>query len=136
MYDWVALLWAAFGEASSKKLLANVNYRRAFPLFQTARTCFGQEWPKIGLRPGQHDHTVALAPADDGPRREPLTGCLVRVLRFARERRLVHGQRFREEFQVRLDDVAGSHANDVAGDQLTGWNDLPTGIAQDARTDL
>ena len=42
LYDWVALLWAAFGEAPGKDLLANVNYRRALPLFQTARPCFGQ----------------------------------------------------------------------------------------------
>jgi hypothetical protein len=43
LYDWIALLWAAFGEAPSQELLANVNYRRALILFQTARTCFGQE---------------------------------------------------------------------------------------------
>jgi hypothetical protein len=43
LYDWIALLWAAFGEAPSKESLANVNYRRALPLFQTPRTCFGQE---------------------------------------------------------------------------------------------
>jgi hypothetical protein len=43
LYDWIALLWAAFGEAPSKEWLANVNYRRALPLFQTARSCFGQE---------------------------------------------------------------------------------------------
>jgi hypothetical protein len=43
LYDWIALLWAAFGEAPSQELLADVNYRRALILFQTARTCFGQE---------------------------------------------------------------------------------------------
>jgi hypothetical protein len=43
LYDWVALLWAAFGEAPTKELLANVNYRRATLLFQSAGTCFGQE---------------------------------------------------------------------------------------------
>jgi hypothetical protein len=43
LYDWIALLWAASGEAPSKEWLANVNYRRALPLFQTARTCLGQE---------------------------------------------------------------------------------------------
>ena len=43
LYDWIALLWAAFGEAPAKEWLANVNYRRALLLFQTARTCFGQE---------------------------------------------------------------------------------------------
>ena len=35
---------AAFGEAPGKEWLANVNYRRALLLFQTARTCLGQEW--------------------------------------------------------------------------------------------
>ena len=44
LYDWIALLWAAFGEDPGKEWLANVNYRRASFLFQTARTCFGQEW--------------------------------------------------------------------------------------------
>ena len=43
LYDWIALLWAALGEAPDTELLANVNYRRALLLFQTARTCFGQE---------------------------------------------------------------------------------------------
>ena len=43
LYDWNALLWAAFGEAPAKDWLANVNYRRASLLFQTARTCLGQE---------------------------------------------------------------------------------------------
>jgi hypothetical protein len=43
LYDWIALLWAAFGEAPAKEWLANVNYRRVLPFFQTARTCFGQE---------------------------------------------------------------------------------------------
>jgi hypothetical protein len=42
LYDWIALLWAAFGEFPARNLLANVNYRRALPLFQTARTCLGQ----------------------------------------------------------------------------------------------
>jgi len=32
LYDWIALLWAAFGEAPAKEWLANVNYRRALPL--------------------------------------------------------------------------------------------------------
>jgi hypothetical protein len=45
LYDWIALLWAAFGEAPAKEWLANVNFRRALILFQTARTCFGQEFP-------------------------------------------------------------------------------------------
>jgi hypothetical protein len=43
LYDWIALLWAAFGEAPGKEWLVNVNYRRATFLFQTPRTCFGQE---------------------------------------------------------------------------------------------
>jgi hypothetical protein len=43
LYDWIALLWAAIGEAPAKEWLANVNYRRAFPVFQTANTCLGQE---------------------------------------------------------------------------------------------
>jgi hypothetical protein len=43
LYDWIALLWAALGEAPGKEWLANVNYRRALLLFQTARICFGQE---------------------------------------------------------------------------------------------
>ena len=29
LYDWIALLWAACGEAPTKEWLANVNYRRA-----------------------------------------------------------------------------------------------------------
>jgi len=44
LYDWIALLWAAFGEAPAKEWLANVNYRRVFPSFQTVNTCLGQEW--------------------------------------------------------------------------------------------
>jgi hypothetical protein len=43
LYDWIALLWAAFGEAPAKESLANVNYRRALILFQTARTRLGQQ---------------------------------------------------------------------------------------------
>jgi hypothetical protein len=43
LYDGIALLWAVFGEAPGRESLANVNYRRALILFQTARTCFGQE---------------------------------------------------------------------------------------------
>jgi hypothetical protein len=46
LYDWIALLWAAFGETPGKERLVNVNYRRALILFQTARTCFGQGWLK------------------------------------------------------------------------------------------
>lgn len=43
LYDWIALLWAAFGEAPGEEWLANVNYRRALLLFQTPGTCLGQE---------------------------------------------------------------------------------------------
>jgi hypothetical protein len=43
LYDWIARLWAAFGETPGQEWLANVNYRRAPILFQTASTCFGQE---------------------------------------------------------------------------------------------
>ena len=32
LYDWIALLWAAFGEAPGQEWLANVNYRRALLL--------------------------------------------------------------------------------------------------------
>src|ERR1039458_9678857 len=52
LYDWIALLWAAFGEAPSQELLAHVNYRRALILFQTARTCLGQECSKRVLADG------------------------------------------------------------------------------------
>jgi len=48
LYDWIALLWAASDEAPAKELLANVDYRRALSLFQSPRTCFGQEW--FGVR--------------------------------------------------------------------------------------
>src|ERR1039458_8304278 len=58
----------------------------------------------------------------------------------SRRTRALTCNRFRRvsdrKFHVRRDDVAGSHANDVAGDQLPGGNDLPAGIAPDARTDL
>jgi hypothetical protein len=49
LYDWIALLWGAFGEDPGKEWLANVNYRRALPLFQTAKTCFGQECNYLSL---------------------------------------------------------------------------------------
>ena len=91
---------------------------------------------KVGLRPGQHHHAVAFAPADDGPRREHVAGRLVGVLRLAGEGRLVDAQRSGQELHVRRDDVAGAHADDVAGDQFPGGNDLPARLAQHARTDL
>jgi len=43
LYDWIALLWAAYGGDPGQEWLANVNYRRAPILFQTAGTCFGQQ---------------------------------------------------------------------------------------------
>jgi hypothetical protein len=73
---------------------------------------------------------------DDGPRRKHVTGRLVGILRLARESRLVNAQCSGEEFHIRRDDVAGSHANDVAGDQFPGGNDLPARIAADAGIDL
>ena len=91
---------------------------------------------KVGLRSGQHDHAVALASADDRSRRQHVAGRLVRILRFAGERRLVHAQRAREDFHVRRNDVAWAHAHDVAGDQFPGGNDLPARLAPDARIDL
>src|ERR1039458_506698 len=44
LYDWIALLWAAFGEAPSKELLANVNYRRALILISDCRNLF---WTRV-----------------------------------------------------------------------------------------
>jgi hypothetical protein len=44
LYDWIALLWAAFGEAPGKEWLVYVNYRRAPFLFQTPITCF---WTRV-----------------------------------------------------------------------------------------
>jgi hypothetical protein len=43
LYDWIALLWAACGEAPAKERLANVIIGGHSPSFQSARTCFGQE---------------------------------------------------------------------------------------------
>jgi hypothetical protein len=59
LYDWIALLWAAFGEAPAKEWLANVNYRRALLLFQTARTCFGQECCRIWLLRNRQPSTLS-----------------------------------------------------------------------------
>ena len=41
---WSSRTWALTPPLAvpSKELLANVNYRRALPLFQTERTCLGQ----------------------------------------------------------------------------------------------
>ena len=61
LYDWIALLWAAFGEAPGKEWLANVNYRRARLLFQTASPCLGQQCCNIAffrrLAPTPHNCT-------------------------------------------------------------------------------
>jgi hypothetical protein len=46
LYDWIALLWAAFGEVSGKELLANVNYRRALPLISDCKNLF---WTRVNL---------------------------------------------------------------------------------------
>ena len=91
---------------------------------------------EVGLRPRQHHHAVAFPPADDGPRREHVAGRLVRILRLAGEGRLVDAQHSGQELHIRRDDVARAHADDVAGDQFPGGNDLPARIAQHARTDL
>ena len=103
------------------------------------RTCLLHELcgaAEVSLRPSQHDHPVAFAPADDGPRRKHFARLLVHVRRFAGERRLVNTQLSREEFHVRRDDVTRSHADDIAGNQLAGGNDLPARIASNARIDL
>ena len=91
---------------------------------------------KVSLCPGQHNDAVAFALTDDRARREHFAGRLVGVFRFAGKRRLVHAHGSREKFDVRRDDVAGAHTNDVAGNQLPGGNDLPARIATDARADL
>ncbi|OIQ76994.1 hypothetical protein GALL_413190 [mine drainage metagenome] len=91
---------------------------------------------EVGLGPGQHDHAVAFAAADDGARGEHFAGALVCILRLAGERGLVDAQGAGHQLHVRRDDVSGPHANDVAGNQLAGRNDLPVRIAQHARADL
>ncbi len=91
---------------------------------------------KIGLRPGQDHHAVALAAAHDRSRRKNFGRRLVRVLRLAGEGGLVYAQLAAEQFHIRRDDVAGAHADDVAGNQLPCGNDLPVCLAQHARADL
>jgi hypothetical protein len=44
LYDWIALLWAAWGEAPGKELLANVNYRRALLPISECRKLF---WTRV-----------------------------------------------------------------------------------------
>jgi hypothetical protein len=44
LYDWIALLWAAFGEAPSKESLANVNYRRGTHSISDCKNLF---WTRV-----------------------------------------------------------------------------------------
>jgi hypothetical protein len=43
LYDWVALLLAAFGEGSRLGNIRQRHYRRALPLISDCKTCFGRE---------------------------------------------------------------------------------------------
>ena len=74
--------------------------------------------------------------AHDGARREHVARRLVYILRLAREGRLIDAQGSGQELHVGRDDVAGTHADDVAGHQFSGGNDLPVRVAQHAGTDL
>src|SRR5665213_1094952 len=89
-----------------------------------------------GFRTSQHDHAVALAPPDNRPRREHFSRRLICVNRFAGERRLINAHRAGNDLHVSRDDVAWTHAYNVARDQLPGGNDLPVRVATHARTDL
>ena len=44
LYDWIALLWAAFGEAPGKERFANVNYRRALLPISESKNLF---WTRV-----------------------------------------------------------------------------------------
>ena len=44
LYDWIALLWAAFGEAPGKEWLVNVNYRRAPSRISDSKNLF---WTRV-----------------------------------------------------------------------------------------
>ena len=44
LYDWIALLWAACGEAPGKERLVNVNYRRALLSISDSRNLF---WTRV-----------------------------------------------------------------------------------------
>jgi len=44
LYDWIALLWAASGEAPAKDLLANVDYRRAPSSISDCKNLF---WTRV-----------------------------------------------------------------------------------------
>ena len=44
LYDWIALLWAASGEAPAKERLANVNYRRALLPISECKNVF---WTRV-----------------------------------------------------------------------------------------
>ena len=46
LYDWIALLWAACGEAPGKEWLANVNYRRAL---SSISDCRNLSWTTVIL---------------------------------------------------------------------------------------
>ena len=48
LYDWIALLWAACGEAPAKERLANVNYRRALLPISDSRNLF---WTRVNRYP-------------------------------------------------------------------------------------
>src|ERR1039458_7874911 len=61
LYDWIALLWAAFGEAPSKELLANVNYRRALILISDCKNLF---WTRVlyYAKPGNEERNATRVP--------------------------------------------------------------------------
>jgi len=60
LYDWIALLWAAFGEAPGKERLANVNYRRARPPISDCKNLF---WTiVVCLRSGSCTSARTFAP--------------------------------------------------------------------------
>jgi len=91
---------------------------------------------KVGLRPGQHDHAVALAPAGrTDPDREHVAGRLVGGLAIAGERRLVNASA-----PVRSLTSAGMMSPGATRrcrpGPDPGRNDLPARRAQHARIDL
>ena len=49
---------------------------------------------------------------------------------------MINAQGSGQELHVCRDDVAGTHTDDVAGDQISGRNDLPGRVAPHTRTDL
>ena len=92
--------------------------------------------PKVGLRSRQNHHAVALAVTDNRPRGQDVGWVLANLLRFAGESRLVYAHRPAEEPDVGRNDVAGADADNVAGDQLVGRNELPGRIPPHAGHDL